>query len=140
MSSLDMFRIVEELKSTVSEVLEDLVHDNASHLSKLDKVWEQVVKPIIIKELADSWQKVAKLGRTLEEAARCDNPSCFISLSGLPVMGQNMTSVIAEVLKATLTWRGWFRRRRGGDLKTFTHSLEVDLATSGENWPIHLAV
>ena len=70
MSSLDMFRIVEELKSTVSEVLEDLVHDNASHLSKLDKVWEQVVKPIIIKELVAHWREVAKLGRTLEEAAR----------------------------------------------------------------------
>ena len=70
-----MLRIVEELKSSVSEKLEDLVQDESSHLSKLDKVWEQVVKPIIIKELGDFWQKAAKLGRTLEEAARCDNPS-----------------------------------------------------------------
>ena len=80
MSSLDIFRTVEELKSTVSEVLEDLVHDDTSHLSKLDKVWEQVVKPIIIKELGNFWQKAAKLGRTLEEAARYDKPSCFVSL------------------------------------------------------------
>ena len=94
-----MLRIVEELKSSVSEKLEDLVQDESSHLSKLDKVWEQVVKaiillliiiiikvvkpiiiiiiiiikvvkPIIIKELVNYWQEVARLGRTLEEAAR----------------------------------------------------------------------
>ena len=83
-----MLRIVKEQKSSVSEILEDLVHDESSHLSKLDKVWEQVVKPIIIKELVKSiiikqvvkpiiikelvvyWQEVASLGRTLEEAAR----------------------------------------------------------------------
>ena len=82
-----MFRRVEEQKSTVSEILEDLVHDDSSRLSKLEKVWEQVVKPIIIKELNDFWQKAAKLGRTLEEAARCDNPSCFISLFRTPCDG-----------------------------------------------------
>ena len=80
-----MLSIVKELKSTISEKLEDLVQDESSHLSKLDKVWEQVVKPIIkiiiiiiikvvkpiiIKELVNYWQEVARLGRTLEEAAR----------------------------------------------------------------------
>ena len=83
--NLEMPRIVKELKSSVSEKLEHLVQDESSHLSKLDKVWEQVVKliitkvikpiikvvkPIIIKELVVYWQEVAKLGRTLEEAAR----------------------------------------------------------------------
>ena len=80
-----MLSIVKELKSTISEKLEDLVQDESSHLSKLDKVWEavvkpiikiiiiiiiKVVKPIIIKELVNYWQEVARLGRTLEEAAR----------------------------------------------------------------------
>ena len=65
-----MLRRVEEVKSTVSEILEDLVHDGTSHLSKLHKVWEQVVKPIIIKELVDFWREVATLGRNLEEVAR----------------------------------------------------------------------
>ena len=65
-----MLSIVKELKSSISEKLEDLVQDESSHLSKLDKVWEQVVKPIIIKELVNYWQEVARLGRTLEEAAR----------------------------------------------------------------------
>ena len=65
-----MLRMVKEQKSTVSEILEELVHDESSYLSKLDKVWEQVVEPIIIKELVVYWHKVAKLGRTLEEAAR----------------------------------------------------------------------
>ena len=65
-----MLRIVEEQKSTVSEMLEDLVHDDTSHFSKLAKVWEQVVKSIIINELVYHWREVAKLGRTLEEAAR----------------------------------------------------------------------
>ena len=69
-SLINVLRRVEEVKSTVSEILEDLVHDGTSHLSKLDKVWEQVVKPIIIKELVDFWREVATLGRTLEEAAR----------------------------------------------------------------------
>ena len=82
-----MLRRVEEVKSTVSEILEDLVHDGTSHLSKLDKVWEQVVKPIIIKELGDFWQKAAKLGRTLEEAARWNNPSSFVSLFRTPCDG-----------------------------------------------------
>ena len=67
---MKMLRIVKEQKSSVSEILEDLVHDESSHLSKLDKVWEQVVKPIIIKKLVVYWQEVASLGRTLEEAAR----------------------------------------------------------------------
>ena len=69
-SSKKMLRIVEEQKSTVSEMLEDLVHDDTSNFSKLAKVWEQVVKSIIINELVDHWREVAKLGRTLEEAAR----------------------------------------------------------------------
>ena len=69
-SPMSPIRTVEELKSTVSEILEDLVNDDNSHLCKLYKVWEQVVKPIIIKELVAHWREVAKLGRTLEEAAR----------------------------------------------------------------------
>ena len=51
-------------------MLEDLVQDDTSHLSKLAKVWEQVVKSIIINELVYHWREEAKLGRTLEEAAR----------------------------------------------------------------------
>ena len=71
-----MLRIVDEQKSTVSEMLEDLVQDDTSHLSKLDKVWEQVVKSIIIKELVDHWREVAKLGRTVEDAARYWGGTC----------------------------------------------------------------
>ena len=97
-----MLRIVEELKSSVSEKLEDLVQDESSHLSKLDKVWEQVVKSIIIKELVDHWREVAKLGRTLEDAARywggtCTFNALHASLSGLRVMGPNATNAISEV-------------------------------------------
>ena len=127
MSLINVLSRVEEVKSTVSEILEDLVDDDTSHLSKLDKVWEQVVKPIIVKELVAFWREVATLGRTLEEAARWKLSSCLTSISGLRVMGENMRSAIAEVLKATQTWQGWLRRRRGGDLQTFTHSLEADL-------------
>ena len=42
---------MEGQKSTVSEMLEDLVQDESSHLSKVDKVWEQVVKHSITKAL-----------------------------------------------------------------------------------------
>ena len=65
-----MLRTVEERKTTVLDVLDDLVNNDTSYLCKLYKVWEQVVKPIIIKELVGHWREVAKLGRTLEEAAR----------------------------------------------------------------------
>ena len=100
-------RTVEELKSTVSEILEDLVHDGTSHLSKLDKVWEQVVKPIIIKELVSYWQKVARLGRTLEEAARLNLSIALHNLPGRRVMGKTMKSAIAGVLKAIPILQSW---------------------------------
>ena len=85
--SKKMLRIVEEQKSTVSEMLEDLVQDDTSHLSKLDKVWEQVVKSIIIKELVDHWREVAKLGKTLEEAARWNLPCCLAFIFRTPCDG-----------------------------------------------------
>ena len=102
-----MPRRVEEQKSSISKMLEDLVHDNRSHFSILDKVWEQVVEPIIIKELVSYWQKVARLGRTLEEAARLNLSIALHNLPGLRVMGKNMTSAIAGVLKAIPTLQSW---------------------------------
>ena len=130
MSLINVLRRVKEVKSTVSEILEDLVHDDTSHLSKLDKVWEQVVKPIIIKELVDFWREVATLGRTLEEAARWKLSSCLYLCFRTPCDGReyekcdcgsaqghpNLARLVEEE-----------RRRRLANLH-----LEADLGTSGE--------
>ena len=48
---------------------------NPGEADDLMRLRDQHPQTVIIKELDDFWQKAAKLGRTLEEAARCDNPS-----------------------------------------------------------------
>ena len=60
-----------EKKTQVSEVLMDGVYSEKSPLFLLrGQIWEQVVLPRIMTELEFYWRKLAKQGRTPEEAAR----------------------------------------------------------------------
>ena len=59
----------------MSEVLEECVSDEKSHLSKLEGIWDSGVKgqspkSRILEELESYWRELARQGRSLEEAAR----------------------------------------------------------------------
>ena len=60
-----------EKETQVSQVLMDGVYSEKSPLFLLrGQIWEQVVLPRIMTELEFYWRKLAKQGRTPEEAAR----------------------------------------------------------------------
>ena len=68
-------RYVEDLKRPVSEVLEECVSDERSELFKLSIIWDtgdkdNSFKFKILEELESYWRKLARQGRSLEEAAR----------------------------------------------------------------------
>ena len=65
-------RYVEDLKRPVLVVLEECLWDENSHLFQLRGLWESgvKVKEKILEELENYWRKLARQGRSLEEAAR----------------------------------------------------------------------
>ena len=66
-----MFRFVEDLRSPISDVLEELVHREDIKMHLLSPIWGSgLIKQQIMENLVDHWTKLAKLGRSLEEAAR----------------------------------------------------------------------
>ena len=107
----------------MSEVLEECVWDEKSRLFQLRGIWDsggkvKSIKSKILKELEGYWKKLARQGRTLEEAARSayNHLSDQVTnhwivhrnfhtsiVSGLPVMG--FGSVVVKTLRATLSWQ-----------------------------------
>ena len=68
---IKFLRFVEDLQSPVSDVLEELVYREDLKMHLLSPVWGSgVIKQQIVENLVEHWTKIAKLGRTLEEAAR----------------------------------------------------------------------
>ena len=68
---IKFLRFVEDLQSPVSDVLEELVYREDLKMHLLSPVWGSgVIKQQIMENLVEHWTKIAKLGRTLEEAAR----------------------------------------------------------------------
>ena len=70
-----LIRFVEDLKRPVLEVLEECLWDEKSELFKLRGIWDSGVKgkspkSKILEELEGYWRKLARQGRSLEEAAR----------------------------------------------------------------------
>ena len=70
-----LIRYVEDLKRPVLEVLEECIRDERRELFKLGKIWgtgDKVnsIKFKILEELEGYWRKLARQGRSLEEAAR----------------------------------------------------------------------
>ena len=70
-----LIRFVEDLKRPVLEVLEECLWDEKSELFKLRGIWDSGVKgksskSKILEELEGYWRKIARQGRSLEEAAR----------------------------------------------------------------------
>ena len=64
-------RFVKTRTDKVSDLLDDLVDNKDSHLSQLRLIWGSgLIKEEIMKELVKYWNREARLGRTLEEAAR----------------------------------------------------------------------
>ena len=64
-------RFVKTRTDKVSDLLDDLVDSKDSHLSQLRLIWGSgLIKEEIMKELVKYWNREARLGRTLEEAAR----------------------------------------------------------------------
>ena len=62
---------MEGLEYPVSDVLEELVYREDLKMHLLSPVWGSgVIKQQIMENLVEHWTKIAKLGRTLEEAAR----------------------------------------------------------------------
>ena len=62
---------MENLENLVSDVLEELVYREDLKMHLLSPVWGSgVIKQQIMENLVEHWTKLAKLGRTLEEAAR----------------------------------------------------------------------
>ena len=71
----NLFRFVDDLKRPVLEVLEECVWDENSRLFQLKGFWDSGVKVQspkykILEELEGYWRKLARQGRSLEEAAR----------------------------------------------------------------------
>ena len=69
-----LIRFVEDLKRPVLEVLEECLWDEKSELFKLRGIWDSGVKgkspkSKILEELEGYWRKLARQGRSLEEAA-----------------------------------------------------------------------
>jgi len=74
-SEEEVVRYVEDLKRPVLEVLEECIRDERRELFKLGKIWgtgDKVnsIKFKILEELEGYWRKLARQGRSLEEAAR----------------------------------------------------------------------
>ena len=68
---IKFLRFVEDLQSPVSDVLEELVYREDLKMHLLSPVWGSgVIKKQIMENLVEHWTKLAKLGRTLAEAAR----------------------------------------------------------------------
>ena len=68
---IKFLRFVEDLQSPVSDVLEELVYREDLKMHLLSPVWGSgVIKQQIMENLVEHWTKLAKLGRTLAEAAR----------------------------------------------------------------------
>ena len=68
---IKFLRFVEDLENPVSDVLEELVYREDLKMHLLSPVWGSgVIKQQIMENLVEHWTKLAKLGRTLEEAAR----------------------------------------------------------------------
>ena len=66
-----MFRFVEDLENPVSDVLEELVYREDIKMHLLSPIWGTgLVKQQIMENLVEHWARLAKLGRSLEEAAR----------------------------------------------------------------------
>ena len=67
-----LVRYVEDLKRPVLGGLEECLWDENSHLFQLRGFWESgvKVKEKILEELENHWRKLARQGRSLEEAAR----------------------------------------------------------------------
>ena len=62
---------MEDHENPVSEVLEELVHREDIKMHLLSPIWGSgIIKQQIMENLVEHWTKMAKLGRTLEEAAR----------------------------------------------------------------------
>ena len=62
---------MEDLESSVSDVLEELVYREDIKMHLLSPIWGSgIIKQRIMEILVEHWTKMAKLGRTLEEAAR----------------------------------------------------------------------
>ena len=68
---IKLFRFVEDLKNPVSDVLEELVYREDLKMHMLSPIWGSgLIKQQIMENLVEHWTKLAKLGRSLEEAAR----------------------------------------------------------------------
>ena len=102
------------MKRPVEEMLEECVWDETSRLFQLCGIWDSGVKgkspkSKILEELEHYWKKLAKLGRTLEEAARWTLVFTHLLVAdlsivaGLPVMGR-LGSVLVGVPRATPSW------------------------------------
>ena len=78
---------MEERKKPVSAVLEEGVYSaEMSPLFQLGgQIWEEVVLPRILEELDNYWRKLARKGRTLEEAARYKGKG--------PALNQTLTTI-----------------------------------------------
>ena len=64
-------RFVEDLESSVSDVLEELVYREDIKMHLLSPIWGSgIIKQHIMENLVRHWTKIAKLGRTIEEASR----------------------------------------------------------------------
>ena len=62
---------MEDLENPVSDVLEELVYREDLKMHLLSPIWGSgIIKQQIVENLVEHWTKIAKLGRTLEEAAR----------------------------------------------------------------------
>ena len=62
---------MEELENPVSDVLEELVYREDIKMHLLSPIWGSgLIKQQIMENLVEHWTKLAKLGRSLEEAAR----------------------------------------------------------------------
>ena len=67
---INLLRFVEDLKDPVSDLLEELVSREDLKMHLLSPIWGSgVIKRKIMENLVEYWTKMAKLGRTLEEAA-----------------------------------------------------------------------
>ena len=62
---------MEDLENLVSDVLEELVYREDIKMYLLSPIWGSgYIKQQIMENLVRHWTKIAKLGRTVEEAAR----------------------------------------------------------------------
>ena len=62
---------MEDLENPVSDVLEELVYREDIKMHLLSPIWGSgIIKQHIMENLVRHWTKIAKLGRTIEEASR----------------------------------------------------------------------